>query len=137
MWINSGSKQNIEHDYDQIYDMFDLSRILRISVLGIPGWSFDDNNSLNNNDKQREEVMIWNTQNRVSGGWFGSSSTSTFMPQVLFYIGWPLEFPIISLMGHPDIHSLSPYQLINYPIRNLIAILHNLITNQLRLTIDK
>jgi len=30
----------------------------------------------------------------------------------LFYIGWPLGFPIIPLMGHPDIHSLSPYQLI-------------------------
>jgi hypothetical protein len=28
---------NIEHDYDRIYDMFDLSRILRIRVLGIPG----------------------------------------------------------------------------------------------------
>jgi len=59
----------------------------------------------------------------------------------LFYIGWPLGFPIILLMGHPDIHSLSPYQLIkyliNYPIRNLIALLVNLITNQLRLTIDK
>jgi len=26
-----------------------------------------------------------------------------------FYIGWPLGFPIIPLMGHPDIHSLSPY----------------------------
>jgi len=37
--INSGSKQNIEHDYESIYDMFDLSRILRIRVLGIPGWS--------------------------------------------------------------------------------------------------
>jgi len=41
-------------------------------------------------------------------------------------------------MGHPDIR---PYQLIkyliNYPIRNLIALLLNLITNQLRLTIDK
>jgi len=59
----------------------------------------------------------------------------------LFYIGWPLGFPIIPLMGHLDIHSLSPYQLIkyliNYPIRNLIALLLNLITNQLRLTIDK
>jgi len=44
-------------------------------------------------------------------------------------------------MGYPDIHSLSPYQLINYlinyPIRNLIALLLNLITNQLRLTVDK
>jgi len=30
LWINIGSKQNIEHDYDRIYDMFDLSRILRI-----------------------------------------------------------------------------------------------------------
>jgi len=48
---------------------------------------------------------------------------------------------IILLMDHPNIHSLSPYQLIkyliNYPIRNLIALLLNLITNQLRLTIDK
>jgi len=59
----------------------------------------------------------------------------------LFYIGWSLGFPIIPLIGHPDIHSLSPYQLvkylINYTIRNLIALLLNLITNQLRLTIDK
>jgi len=59
----------------------------------------------------------------------------------LFYIGCPLGFPIIPLMGHPDIHSLSPYQLIkyliNYPVRNLIALLLNSITNQLRLTIDK
>jgi len=59
----------------------------------------------------------------------------------LFYIGWSLGFPIIPSMGHPDIHSLSPYQLIKYlincPIRNLIALLLNLITNQLRLTIDK
>jgi len=30
LWINSGSKQNIEHDYERIYDMFGLSRILRI-----------------------------------------------------------------------------------------------------------
>jgi len=37
LWINSGSKQNVEHDYDRIYDMFDLSRILRIRVLEIPG----------------------------------------------------------------------------------------------------
>jgi len=47
--INSGSKQNIEHEYERIYDMFDLSKILRIMVLGIPGWSFDPlnkNNSL-------------------------------------------------------------------------------------------
>jgi len=59
----------------------------------------------------------------------------------LLYIGWPLGFSIIPLMGHPNIHSLSPYQLIkyliNYLIRNLIALLLNLITNQLRLTIDK
>jgi len=34
---SSGSKSNIEHDYDRIYDMFDLSRILTIRVLGIPG----------------------------------------------------------------------------------------------------
>jgi len=44
-------------------------------------------------------------------------------------------------MGHPDIHLLSPYQLIkyliNYLIRNLIALLLNFITNQLRLTINK
>jgi len=26
--INSGNKQNIEHDYEWIYDMFDLSKIL-------------------------------------------------------------------------------------------------------------
>jgi len=32
--------------------MFDLSRISRIMVLGIPGQSFDDNH-VNNNDKQR------------------------------------------------------------------------------------
>jgi hypothetical protein len=37
--------------------MFDLSTILKIRVLGIPERSFD-NNLLNNNDKQREEVMI-------------------------------------------------------------------------------
>ena len=59
----------------------------------------------------------------------------------LFYIGWPLGFPIIPLMGHPDIHSLSPYQLIKYliiyPLRNLITLLLNLITNQLRFQIDK
>ena len=59
----------------------------------------------------------------------------------LLYIGWPLGFPIIMLMGHPNIHSLSPYQLIkyltNYLTRKLIALLINLITNQLRLTIDK
>ena len=89
-------------------------------------------------------------------------TTGTFMPQVLFkfrwgeervcrvryigdhslfYIGWSLGFPIILLMGHPDIHLLSPYQLIkyliNYPIKNLIVLLLNLITNQLRFTIDK
>jgi len=37
--LYSGSKQNIEHDCDRIYDMFGLSRIfwiLRIRVLGIP-----------------------------------------------------------------------------------------------------
>jgi len=33
LWINSGSKQNIEHDYDRIYDMLNLSRILRIMVI--------------------------------------------------------------------------------------------------------
>jgi len=27
----------IEHEYERIYDMFDLSRIVRIMVLGIPG----------------------------------------------------------------------------------------------------
>jgi len=44
-------------------------------------------------------------------------------------------------MGHPHPLILSPYQLIkyliNYSIRNLIALLLNLITNQLRLSIDK
>jgi len=35
--VINGSKQNIEHDYDWIYDMIDLSRILRIRVLGISG----------------------------------------------------------------------------------------------------
>jgi len=34
---NSRRKSNIEHDYNWIYDMFDLSRILRIRVLRIPG----------------------------------------------------------------------------------------------------
>jgi len=105
---------------------------IRIRVLGIPGWSFDDSSLNNNNLNQRGESVIWNTQRRVSGGWFGSSSTGTFMLQVLFkwgeervyrvqyiedhslfYIGWPLGFPIIPLMGHPDIYSLSPYPLIN------------------------
>jgi len=28
--INSGSKQNIKHDYERIYDMFDLSKILEL-----------------------------------------------------------------------------------------------------------
>jgi len=37
--------------------MFDLSRISRNRVLGIPGCSFDDS-PLNNNDKQREEMKI-------------------------------------------------------------------------------
>jgi len=97
---------------------------------------------------------------RVSGDRFHSSSTGTFMPLVLFiwgeekvcrvpcigdhslfYTGWPLGFPIIPLMGHPDIHSFSPYQLIKYlincPIRNIIALLLNLITNKLRLSTDK
>jgi len=31
------ARQNNEHEFDRIYDMFDLSRILRIRVLGIPG----------------------------------------------------------------------------------------------------
>jgi len=52
-----------------------------------------------------------------------------------------LGFSIIPLMGRPDIHSLSPYELIkyliNYLIKNLIALLLNFITNQLSLTIDK
>jgi len=33
--INSGSKQKIKHGYDRIYDMFDLSIILRSRVLEI------------------------------------------------------------------------------------------------------
>jgi len=126
--------------------MFDLSRILRIRVLGIPGrWSFGGN-PLNNNDKERRWSETNININTVSGGWFGSYASKFFSDgdigdHSLFYIRWPLGFPIISLMGHPDIHSLSPYQLIkyliNYPIRNLIALLLNLISNQLRLTIDK
>jgi len=28
--INSRSKQNIEHDYERIYDIFDLSKILEL-----------------------------------------------------------------------------------------------------------
>jgi len=136
--------------------MFDLSKILRIKVLGIPDQSFHGS-PLNSNNKQRE---ISETNNKVSGDWFCSSSIGSFMPLVLFiwgeenvllvrcigehslfYIGWPLEFLIIPLIGHPDIHSLSPYQLIkyliNYLIRNLIALLLNLITSQLRVTIGK
>jgi len=66
--------------------MFDLSSILRIRVLEIPERSFD-NSPLNNRDKQREETMTWNTKNRDSGDWFGSSSTGTIMPQVLFRWG--------------------------------------------------
>jgi hypothetical protein len=50
------------------------------------------------------------------------------------------EFAMYGILG--TIASfMSPYQLIkyliNYPIRNLIALLLNLITNQLRPTIDK
>jgi len=137
--------------------MFDLLTILRIRVLWIPG------------DEALVAALSTTTIRRACdlkqtstplADWFGSFPTATFMPQVLFrwgekrvcrvrcigdhnlfYIGWSLGFPIIPLMSHPDIHSLSPYQLIkyliNYPIRNLIALLLNLITNQLRLTIDK
>jgi len=48
------------------------------------------------------------------------------------------HYSVNGLSGH---HSLSPYQLIkyliNYPIKNLIVVLLNLITNQSKLTIDK
>ena len=55
--INSGSKQKIKHGYDRIYDMFDLSIILRSRVLEIHEWSFH-NISLNNNDKQAAADLV-------------------------------------------------------------------------------
>jgi len=85
----SGSKQNIEHGYDQIYDMFDLSRILRIRE--ISGLSFH-HNSFNNNDKQRGGDL--KQRATVSDGRFDSSSTGTFMPQVLFRWGEERVFHI-------------------------------------------
>jgi len=52
------ANKSLNIDYDWIYDMFDLSRILRIRVLGIPEGSFDDS-PLNNNDlNQRGETAI-------------------------------------------------------------------------------
>jgi len=79
--------------------MFDLSRILRIRVLGI---SFDDSPLNLNNDKHREEMMIWNTQNRVSSGW-----ESIVMYGVLGTTIRVSHYSVNGSSGHPLIESIS------------------------------
>ena len=83
LWINSGSKPNIELIIGSTTCL--IPRILWTRVLGIPDKSFHDS-SLNNNYKPIGGDNLKHTT-RDSGSWFGSFSTSTFIPQVFFRWG--------------------------------------------------